>query len=337
MKAQLDRLRAQVAAFLWWWGSELAALVPARWRARMQAGRRQLIVTLHDDHINLEHHYRGEATLHRANGSLAALDESDWNDLAALASEARTSVALAPAQQFGLYITLPNGALGRIDDAISYQLARHSPVDPSALVWSRHIAERQHGSSRIAINLARRSDAEAVQALFDSRGLARPTIISSARGAPQTLLRGEDGSHTNTVRSNCNAAWLALALIASIPLTSLALLKSKRQSVEDQLLVLSSDANSAARASAKLQAATDSARALQALVRSSSAATQLARSAAALPDGAILTGYVQKRGAPVQLRLTLPAGMDPAQTGLAITDARPLPDGRTALIVEAAP
>lgn len=335
MSARVAQWRRFGAEFLRWWRGELAALIPARWRARLAAGRAQTLIRLGEDHIEVERHHQGQILRERADQPLSALDEEGWADLARLCSEARALLTLPPSQELQLQVDLPHAALARVDAALGYQLARRAPLEPAALVWSRSVAARDAKSTSLAVTLVRRSVAEAVQDQFAARGLARPALISSGDSPPQILLPGEDASITDEVRRNRRAGLIALALIASIPLTSLALLSYQRSQVEARLTFLSSEAGSAARAAADLQAASDAARALQVLARTPAATARLARPAAALPESAVVTGAAVRRGAGAALRLTLPAGLDPATTGLAVTDARPLPDGRTAVQVEA--
>jgi general secretion pathway protein L len=336
MNARLAIWRRLGAEFLIWWRGELAALIPARWRARLAAHRAQTLIRLGEDHIEVERHHQGTVVRERADQPLHALDDDGWVDLARLCNEARAMLVLPSGQELGLSIDLPHGALARVDAALGFQLARHAPLDPAALVWTRSVTARSAKTTSLAVTLVRRDQAEAIQAQFAARGLACPAIISSGDVPPQILLAGEDASLTDAVRRNRRAAWIAAALIASIPLTSLALLAFQRSNVEARLTMLSSEASSAARAAANLQAASDGARVLQALARTPAATQALARPAAALPEGTVVTGAAVRRGASAALRLTLPAGLDPATTGLVVTDARPLPDGRIAAQVEAA-
>lgn len=335
MSARTEQWRRFGGEFRGWWRGELTALIPARWRARLAAGRAQTLIRLGEQHIEVERHHQGQVLRERADQSLAALGDDGWADLARLCTEARALLILPPGQEFHLQVDLPHAALARVDAALCYQLARRAPLDPAALVWSRSVAARDAKTTSLAVTLVRRSVAEAVQSQFAARGLARPAIISSGDIPPQILLPGEDASNTEEVRRNRRAGLIALALIASIPLTGLALLSYQRSEVEARLTFLSSEASSAAHAAADLQAASDAARALQVLARTPAATAQLARSAVALPEGAVITGAAVRRGDSAALRLTLPVGLDPGATGLAVTDARPLPDGRTAVQVEA--
>ncbi len=335
MSARTEQWRVFGAQFLVWWRSELAAQIPARWRARLAAGRAQTLIRLGEQHIEVERHHRGEVLRERADQSLDELGDDDWADLARLCSEARALLTLPPGQELQLQVDLPHAALARVDAALGYQLARRAPLEPAALVWSRSVAARDAKTTSLAVTLVRRSVAETVQHQFAARGLARPAIIASGDTPLQILLPGEDASITEEVRRNRRASLIALALIASIPLTSLALLSNQRSQVEARLSFLSSEASSASRAAADLQVASDASRALQILARTPAATARLARPAAALPEGAVVTGAAIRRGASASLRLTLPAGLDPATTGLAVIDARPLPDGRTAVQVEA--
>lgn len=335
MSVRAEQWRTFGAEFLIWWRGELAALIPARWRARLAAGRAQTLIRLGEDYIDVERHHQGQVLRERADESFAALGDDGWADLARLCTKARALLILPSGQELHLQVDLPHAALARVDAALGYQLARRAPLEPAALVWSRSVAARDAKSTSLAVTLVRRSVAEAVQHQFAARGLARPAIISSGDSPPQILLTGEDASITEEVLRNRRAGLIALALMASIPLTSLALLTYQRNEVEARLSFLSSEASSAARAAADLQAASDAARSLQVLARTPAATARLARPAAALPEGAVVTGAAVRRGASAALRLTLPAGLDPGATGLAVTDARPLPDGRTAVQVEA--
>jgi len=131
---QLDRLRrawrgSALPGFLRWWGGELSAFVPVRWRAAFAGGERWYAIERHADGWRLrragETFAVGEAgdadtAEHRSAVLARALDEADPADR-------RIALVLPPAAVLRRRLVLPLAARDNLRQVVGYDLDRQTP------------------------------------------------------------------------------------------------------------------------------------------------------------------------------------------------------------------
>jgi len=131
---QLDRLRrawrgSALPGFLRWWGGELSAFVPVRWRAAFAGGERWYAIERHADRGRLrragETFAVGEAgdadtAEHRSAVLARALDEADPADR-------RIALVLPPAAVLRRRLVLPLAARDNLRQVVGYDLDRQTP------------------------------------------------------------------------------------------------------------------------------------------------------------------------------------------------------------------
>ena len=145
---QLDRLRrawrgSALPGFLRWWGGELSAFVPVRWRAAFAGGERWYAVERHADGWRLrragESFAVGEATDsdtadHRSAALAGALAEADPADR-------RIALVLPAAAVLRRRLVLPLAARDNLRQVVGYDLDRQTPFRPDDI----HFGVRELG------------------------------------------------------------------------------------------------------------------------------------------------------------------------------------------------
>jgi len=133
-QVQLDRLRrawrgSALPGFLRWWGGELAALVPVRWRAAFAGGERWYVVERQTDGWRLRR--SGESAVlaevadidgaeHRVAVLARALSEADPADR-------RIALVLPATQVLRRRLVLPVAARDNLRQVVGYDLDRQTP------------------------------------------------------------------------------------------------------------------------------------------------------------------------------------------------------------------
>lgn len=131
---QLERLRrawrgSALPGFLRWWGGELSALVPVRWRQMFAGGDRWYaiergtnawVLRRSGDTLALAEADDADTAEHRANVIKRALAESDPADR-------RIALVLPPAQVLRRRLVLPVAARDNLRQVVGYDLDRQTP------------------------------------------------------------------------------------------------------------------------------------------------------------------------------------------------------------------
>ncbi|SKB98251.1 type II secretion system protein GspL [Luteibacter sp. 22Crub2.1] len=131
---QIERLRrawrgSALPGFLRWWGGELSALMPARWRDTFAGGERWYAVERHDDGWSLRRAGEGSAvaeaadldtTEHRVALLATALAEADPADR-------RVALVLPAAQVLRRRLVLPIAARDNLRQVVGFDLDRQTP------------------------------------------------------------------------------------------------------------------------------------------------------------------------------------------------------------------
>ncbi|MFP4209524.1 MAG: PilN domain-containing protein [Wenzhouxiangella sp.] len=153
------RYRASpLAAFMRWWGGELAGMIPARWRARMIAPVPRLWLMASDEGGAVEV-WRGDAVPERLDtfgpGEDAGLLRSRWkNHLNAFREGPPEVVLLLPPERvLEAPVDLPLALESNLDQALGYQLDQLTPFRADQVWHDFRIVERQADSGRLKIDL----------------------------------------------------------------------------------------------------------------------------------------------------------------------------------------
>lgn len=131
---QLERLRrawrgSALPGFLRWWGGELSALMPARWRAAFAGGERWYAIERHDDAWQLRRAGEGTAMAvaadldtaeHRSAVLAKALSEADPADR-------RIALVLPAAHVLRRRLVLPLAARDNLRQVVGFDLDRQTP------------------------------------------------------------------------------------------------------------------------------------------------------------------------------------------------------------------
>lgn len=184
---------------------------------------------------------------------LEALDSEGWTQLGDLIGTGPARLILSPPDVYVTTLDLPAAARGRLRAAVSLQLDHLAPLDPVLLDWNAELLSSSNGKISVAVAMTRSSRIEQLHSLFEANGLKATAIATLAHGR---ALKLASGSATGMSRER--RVWLvAAALIASIPLTTLAgatLLRSIEEariaSLQQQLAPLALAERKAARAEA---------------------------------------------------------------------------------------
>ena len=188
----LSRLRARYAQtplprFFAWWGTELRACLPERWRQ---------LLAVEDAHVLLETdgaELRVARTLDHQNHELARLPLAERDALAtafdnALDEEQRElrRVLLLPAPLvLRRVLTLPTAALDNLRTVLGFELDRQTPFKPDQVVFDQRVLKHEPGAKQVSVELAL-IPRERLQQVLGELGTLAPTL-----GAVD--VRGADG------------------------------------------------------------------------------------------------------------------------------------------------
>lgn len=162
----LERLRQRYArsavpGFLRWWGTELAALVPARWRARLLVGERRVLYRRADDALCVSarsgsgadpEHELARLPLGDSPSTLAVAVE----DVLAAADHAADRprwLVLPAARVLRRRIMLPAAATERLRDVLGFELDRQTPFRADQVSYDYRLLARHDASRQIEVEL----------------------------------------------------------------------------------------------------------------------------------------------------------------------------------------
>ncbi|MEE4637857.1 MAG: PilN domain-containing protein [Wenzhouxiangella sp.] len=153
------RYRASpLAAFMQWWGGELAGIVPARWRQRMIAPVPRLWLLVADEAGTLEV-WRGDDEPTRLDSFGPAEDpellRTRWQKHLSAFEEGQPEVALLlpPDLVLKAPVDLPLAVESNLEQALSYQLDQLTPFRPDQVWHDFRVLERATESGRLHLDL----------------------------------------------------------------------------------------------------------------------------------------------------------------------------------------
>lgn len=223
-----------------WWRDELRACIPQRWRAMAvrHIPRALILADAQSTDITVMTGKRQE--VFRDDTMLRDLSDGGWDELAGLMAERRAMMVLAAPFSFQRDVLLPRGSWANARRVLDLQLERVAPLDPDSVAWS-WTAEARHGAMWATIAMVRRADIIAIDAACAARGIADPAIAVPGPSGLIIVRQGEDGSMTAARRRDRRWMAVALALVVTTPITSLAALAMARTAVAGDVGVLAGE------------------------------------------------------------------------------------------------
>lgn len=158
--APLRRLSTRYAEsplprFLQWWGGELRALLPARWRDLMAGEAAQLRLQLHADGLDLAVARDG---LVRQLERLPATPPAELPAALAAALDERQQalprvLQLPSAQVLRRSLTLPVAALENLRAVVGFEMDRQTPFKPDQVYYDCRVRRRDTGARQASVEL----------------------------------------------------------------------------------------------------------------------------------------------------------------------------------------
>lgn len=157
----LSRLRARYAQtplprFFAWWGGELRALLPVRWRQMLAVEDAQVLLRADGDELQVQRAFGAELR------ELARLPLAEPDALApALAAalgdeqaELPRVLLLPPAYVLRRVLTLPAAALDNLRTVLGFELDRQTPFKPEQVVFDSRVLPHEAGAKLVPVELA---------------------------------------------------------------------------------------------------------------------------------------------------------------------------------------
>lgn len=218
----LSRLRARFAQtplprFFAWWGSELRALLPERWRHLLAVESARLLLEPADDELVVTR------VLGREAQELARLPLSERDVLPVALSrilgdeqrELPRVLLLPPTAVLRRVLTLPAAALDNLRTVLGFELDRQTPFKPDQVVFDSRVLAHDPGARQVPVELALTPRDRLQQALEGIGALAGTLDAVDVRGADgQALGYNFLPSEQRHARANV-WLWINLGLVAA--------------------------------------------------------------------------------------------------------------------------
>ncbi len=260
----LSRLRARYAQtplprFLAWWGGELRACLPERWRRLLAVEDAQLLLEADAGELHvaraLAEDARELARLPLAEREVlsTALDQALDEDQ----RELRRVLLLPGMTVLRRVLTLPAAALDNLRIVLGFELDRQTPFKPEQVVFDSRVLRHEPGAKQVSVELALVPRERLQQALAEIGGIASSLDAIDVRGADGRRL-GYNFLPPEQRRSRRNTRlWLHLGLIGAgvlFLLLAMGRLLDNRAAAVASLSAESEKMHAEARAAAKLRA-----------------------------------------------------------------------------------
>lgn len=284
--SQIDALSA-IRGFFAWWREELGGMIPLTWRDRWTRNVPKAVIRPLADRVEIELIDGNEHKLLVDDVPLGALDEDAWAELDGIVRSRRSVLVLSHPDALVVRTSLPPGAVGHAGRVLELQLDRLSPLRPEFITWNWTVVPGPE-RAEAAVAMVRNETIERLDRLLADHGLPLPAIAATYEPAPVHILGGYDGSETRERRLDRRLGWLALALLASIPFTTLIGLASARSATLGSIELLDTEVAPKIRADARVRRAAREATIVRPLLGRPTATDLLGRMANLLPEGARL-------------------------------------------------
>ena len=196
-----SRYRASpLAVFFQWWGEELAAMIPARWRRRMIAPTPRLWLLATDEEGTLEVWRGGEHPQRldefRAQEDPALLRTRWQNHLHGFREgEPEVTLLLPPDIVLEAAVDLPLAVESNLDQAITYQLDQLTPFRADQVWHDFQVLERSDDSGRLKLDLRLVPKGQLEQRIdrVGAIGIRLHAVDSARLDQPEQVLAGKEG------------------------------------------------------------------------------------------------------------------------------------------------
>ena len=239
LSQSLSRLRARYAQtalprFFAWWGGELRACLPQRWRSLLASEEARILIEPDAEDIRVSQRLAGK-TQELARLPLQAEDESLPAALDRVLSEEqrelRRVLLLPSAAVLRRVLTLPMAALDNLRTVLGFELDRQTPFKPDQVMYDSRVLAHEPGARQVPVELALVPRERLQHALAGLNGLAaglNAVDVSDADGVPL----GYNFLPADQRRTQGKARlWLHLGLIA---LSALCLLLAMHQLIDNR-------------------------------------------------------------------------------------------------------
>ena len=247
LENQLARLRTRYArtplpGFFRWWGRELVAMLPQRWRALLAERSEALLFEIRDGAM-IVWRQSGQACVEAAN---VALDAPDAERAAALERvraqiddpNLRSFYCIAAARALRREFTLPVAAENNLRQVLAFEMDRQTPFKADQVYFDYRIVERDDAakSLRIQLVVVPRAQLDGELATLAAAGVGLDGVDSWRDGvgssrAGLNLLPAERRVKRKNMRARMNLA-LAVLAIALLLIAMWESLGNRQMSVE---------------------------------------------------------------------------------------------------------
>lgn len=217
----LSRLRARYAQtslprFFAWWGGELRACLPARWRKLLSVEDAQILLQPLGEELSLQRMLGDEVR------EVSRVPLAEPEAVAAALGEEQAElprVLLVPqAVVLRRVLTLPAAALDNLRTVLGFELDRQTPFKPDQVVFDSRVLPHEAGAKMVPVELALVPRDRLQQALAALGPLAATLGAVDIAGSDGRR-RGYNFLPPEQRRSRSNARWLLHAgLVAAIVL-----------------------------------------------------------------------------------------------------------------------
>ena len=218
----LSRLRARYAQtplprFFAWWGGELRALLPARWRKLLSVEDAQVLLHPVGDELQVQRTFGADVRellrlpLAEPDSLVPALNSALGEEQA----ELPRVLLLPPGLVLRRVLTLPAAALDNLRTVLGFELDRQTPFKPDQVVFDSRVLAHEPGAQMIPVELAL-VPRERLQQALTAIGPLAETLGSVDIAGPDGRRRGYNFLPPEQRRSRSHARLLLHAgLIAA--------------------------------------------------------------------------------------------------------------------------
>jgi len=195
LEQQLTRLRTRLAktplpGFFRWWGSQLAACLPARWRVLVEERSESLLLDLRQDEVIVwrEHADRTNEYARIARTLPADAQTAEFQRLRNAIDDpgVRTVLCIPPERVLQRNLTLPAAAEENIRQVLSFEMDRQTPFKADQIYFDSRVTGRDASGRNLLVELVLLPRAQ-----LDQELAALPPGASSLDGVD--AWRGEPG------------------------------------------------------------------------------------------------------------------------------------------------
>ena len=229
LEKQLTRLRTRLEktplpGFFRWWGSQLVACLPARWRALVEERSESLLLDLRADEIIVwrEHADRTNEYARIARNLPADAQSAEFQRLRNAIDDpgVRTVLCIPPERVLQRNLTLPAAAEDNLRQVLAFEMDRQTPFKADQIYFDSRVTGRDASGRNLLVELVLLPRAQLDQELAAlPPGAASLDGVDAWRGEPGgarreiNLLPAERRARRRDMRLPLNLGLAALAVI----------------------------------------------------------------------------------------------------------------------------